>query len=545
MKTKILAFGLAALLGLGSQSCTELEDRSYQNILADNFKPAPDDAGAILSAAYVPWRQTMLLWNGVVRAQELTADQDIIPQRPNGWVDGGVYKRMHEHTWTSDDEVVRVSWSRTYSGINTCNRVLFQIESGQLDFGENQTSIISELKVLRASYYYILVDLFGNVPIITKFDVPEGFVPEQNTRKEVYDFIITEITENIGNLSEEVNTEYYGRFNKWAAYALLAKMYLNAEIFSDGNYTEWDACIDACDEIIDAAKYELEDEQSKVFITKNENSKEIIFALPFDETYVTDWNAFDFHMYTLQPSNQATYGFVDSPWGGVCCIPQFIDSFDPDDERLESSFIYGQQYDMSGNELYCTMGTSSGKLLSYINEVPSIDYSEEYHGYRWGKFEYAIGSTNRLSNDFPIFRYADVLMMKAEALLRDGDANGAAALVTEVRRRNFTDNPDKAVVTGSDLEGPTTYSYGRRDTYEETYDNVASIEFGRMLDELGWEFCQEGRRRQDMIRFGAFTTLSWLSHSKTQEYLNLFPIPKQQRLTNPNLEQNPGYPEDL
>lgn len=544
MKTKILALGLTALLGLGSQSCTELEDRSYHNILADGFQPAPDDAGAILSAAYVPWRQTMLLWNGVVRAQELGADQDVLPARPNGWVDGGVYKRMHQHAWTSDEEVVRESWGRTFTGINTCNRVLYQIESGQLDFGDKQNSVISELKVLRASYYYILVDLFGNVPIITQFDVPEGFLPEQSTRKEVYEFIIKEIKDNIGNLVEDVNTEYYGRFNKWAAYSLLAKMYLNAEVFSDGNYTEWQACIDACDEVIEAGKYELEAEQRLVFITKNENSKEIIFALPFDETYVTDWNAFDFHMYTLQPSNQATYGFTDSPWGGVCCTPQFIDSFDPDDERLKTSFIRGQQYDMSGNPLYCTMGTSAGKPLDYINEVPNIDSSEEYHGIRWGKFEYAVGITNRLSNDFPIFRYADILMMKAEALLRLGKADLAADLVTEVRERNFTDNPDKAVVTGDDLKAPTCYDYGRRDTYETTDQDASFIEYGRFLDELGWEFTQEGRRRQDMIRFGAYTTLTWFSHDASDETKNLFPIPKNQMLTNPNLEQNPGYPKD-
>ena len=211
-------------------------------------------------------------------------------------------------------------------------------------------------------------------------------------------------------------------------------------------------------------------------------------------------------MYTLQPSNQATYGFTDSPWGGVCCTPQFIDSFDPDDERLKTSFIRGQQYDMSGNPLYCTMGTSAGKPLDYINEVPSIDSSEEYHGIRWGKFEYAVGITNRLSNDFPVFRYADILMMKAEALLRLGKADLAADLVTEVRERNFTDNPDKAVVTGDDLKAPTCYDYGRRDTYETTDQDASFIEYGRFLDELGWEFTQEGRRRQDMIRFGAYTT---------------------------------------
>lgn len=85
-----------------------------------------------------------------------------------------------------------------------------------------------------------------------------------------------------------------------------------------------------------------------VFVTHNENSKEIIFALPFDETYVTDWNAFDFHMYSLQPENQATYNFKATPWGGACVIPQYIESFDPDDQRLKDDFISGPQYDKNG-----------------------------------------------------------------------------------------------------------------------------------------------------------------------------------------------------
>ena len=85
----------------------------------------------------------------------------------------------------------------------------------------------------------------------------------------------------------------------------------------------------------------METVRKNVFITHNENSKEIIFALPFDETYVTDWNAFDFHMYSLQPENQATYNFKATPWGGVCVLPQYIESFDPDDQRLKDDFISG------------------------------------------------------------------------------------------------------------------------------------------------------------------------------------------------------------
>lgn len=524
-------------------ACTKLEDQSFHNIIADQFSPSGDDLAALLGSAYVPWRQTLLLWNGVARAQMLPSDQDVIPARPNGWVDGGIYKRMHQHKWTSEDDVCIQSWERTYVGINACNRVLYQIESGEIELPGQEEAVIAELKVLRASYYYILVDLFGNVPLVTRFDVPDGFLPEQSARKDVYDFIISEITDNLPLLSRETGGEYYGRFNRWAAYTLLAKMYLNAQVFSDGAYVEWERCIEACDYVIQSALYALEAEQRLVFVTNNENSKEIILGLAFDETYVTDWNAFDFHLYTLQPSSQATYNFQAAPWGGVCCIPQYIDTFDPDDQRLAGGFIQGPQYDASGNELLCTMGSLSGQPLAYVNEVPSIDESQEIHGFRWGKFEYAQGITNRLSNDWPLFRYADVLMMKAEALLRSGRANEAAALVTQVRERNFRENPAKARVEANDLTQGSCYDYGRRDNLQApTYEGGSDVAFGRMLDELGWEFGQEGRRRQDMIRFGVFATKSWFSHDKDADnHCNLYPIPQKQLLSNGNLRQNPGY----
>lgn len=531
---------ISAVTLFGLASCTELEDTNYQNIIADGFQPTDEDVASLLSSGYVSWRKTMLLWNGVARAEMLSTDQDVLPARPNGWVDGGIYKRMHLHKWTSEDDIPLQSWVRTYDGINACNRVLYQIESGQIQLGNREAAVISELKVLRASYYYLLDDLFGNVPIITRFDVTEGYLPEQSTRKEVYEFIVQELVENIPNLSEEVNSEYYGRFNKWAGYTLLAKMYLNSEIFSDGAHKDYDKCIEACNQVLNCGKYNLESVRKNVFVTHNENSKEIIFALPFDETYVTDWNAFDFHMYSLQPENQATYNFKATPWGGVCVIPQYIDTFDPDDQRLRDDFIQGPQYDKNGNILLCTMGNLKGQPLTYVNEVYSIDNSEETHGFRWGKFEYAEGITNRLSNDFPLLRYADVYLMKAEALLRTGHADEAATLVTAVRERNFSSNPSKAVVTGEQLKGNSCYDYGRRDNVATSHDN-ATIEYGRMLDELGWEFSQEGRRRQDMIRFGVYTTRAWFSHDATDDTKNLYPIPNSQILTNGNLKQNPGY----
>lgn len=534
---KIYSIGLLGLLLAGNSACTNLLDDSYGQVVSENYAPkTEEEVSYLVNAAYIPWRETLLQWNGVVRSQELSADQDVIPARLGiGWVDGYIYKRWHEHTWTTEDDGVLQGWERTYNGINTCNRILSQIEEGVITVDEaTREPLIAELKVLRASYYYILVDLYGNVPIVTDFK--DSSLPKQSTRKEVFDFIIKEVTENIDLLSETPRGYYYGRFNKWAAHTLLAKMYLNAEIWS--GTPQWQKCIDECDAVIDFAnssnEYALEANQKNVFVTNNENSKEIIFALPFDEIYVTGWNDFDFHMYTLAPENQDTYQFTERPWGGVCAIPQFIDTFHPNDLRLAQNYIQGQQYTASGEILQRSDG--EGPLI-YTNSVPSIDASDVDDGYRWGKFEYAQGITNRLSNDWPLFRYADILMMKAEALMRSGQP-GAGELVTEVRKRAFEDIND-AIVTDQQLEEGSCYDYGRRDENLKTHEGGEDIKYGRFLDELGWEFCQEGRRRQDMIRFGVFTTKSWFSHDKSNPNRNLYPIPNKIMLTNSNLTQNP------
>lgn len=538
MKRYLITTVIAASLMV---SCTKLKDTSYNQIIASQFNPTGDDLNSLVGSAYVNWRSLLLNWNGVARAEEVSADQVVIPARPNGWVDGGIYRRIHEHKWTADDDVVSNSWGRTFAGITNCNRIIYQIESGGIPLTEGKENVIAELKVLRASYYYVLCDLFGNVPIVTDFNVPDGFLPQQSTRKQVYDFIVKEIKDNIALLSSKNDISTYARFNQWAAHTLLAKIYLNAEVYS--GTAEWTKCIEECDAVVNSgAGYILEADQRDVFKTTNENSKEIIFALPLDENYVTDWNAFDIHMQTLQPACQATYNLKSAPWGGICAIPQAVSSFDAEDSRLKTNWIQGQQYSASGAALNGTMGAASGKPLAFVNAVPNIDQSEETDGFRLGKFEIKMEANVQLSNDWPLLRYADVLMMKAEALLRNGQADAAAVLVTQVRNRAFKSNPTRATVTGADLLKTSVYDYGLRTTSATTHETGA-VQYGRFLDELGWEFNQEARRRQDLIRFGVFTTKSWFAHSPNGDYRKLYPIPRVEINKNGNLKQNDGYPQ--
>lgn len=536
--TAIIAFLLVAI-----SSCTDLKDTSYNQLIASEFVPTSSDLPALTGAPYVDWRGLLLQWNTLYRAQEVSGDEMLTPARPNGWVDGGVYRRIHEHKWTTDDDIVINVWTRAFQGVTNCNRIIFQVESNAIPVLEaDKKALIAEMKLLRASYYWVLCDMYGNVPIVDKFDVPAGFLPKQNTRKEVYDFIVKELTENIPLVSAANDQKTYGKFNQWAGHVLLAKMYLNAGVYT--GTAAWDKCITECDAIINSkatTKIDLEATQRNVFVTDNQNSKEIIFALPFDSKYVSDWNSFDIHMQTLDPGNQKTYNLEYSPWGGVCAVPQFISTFDTLDARYIDNYIKGQQYAANGDKIMATMGAYTGKPLIFRNYVAGVDQSDEVDGFRLGKFEIAMGASNRLSNDWPLFRYADVLMMKAECLLRTGKADEAAAIVTQVRARNFKSNPAKATVTGADLQKGSNYDYGLRNHITSTKEGGADIQFGRFLDELGWEFNQEARRRTDMIRFGAFTKKSWLSHSPNGDYRALYPIPGTEIAKNSNLKQNPGY----
>ncbi|WP_240047193.1 RagB/SusD family nutrient uptake outer membrane protein [Hymenobacter nivis] len=531
---------LLAMAGLGLfGSCTKLDDTSYNQIVANQFSPTTGDLSSLVGPAYGNWRTLFLEFNGAYRIQETSTDETVTPGRPNGWVDDGSYRRLHQHTWTALDPTPGYTWGEAFGGITNCNRVLYQVEQGQIPLTTGKEQLIAELRVLRASYYYMLCDLFGNVPIVDKFDVPAGFLPTQSTRAQVYAFVVKEITESLPQLATTVDASTYGRFNnKWAAEALLAKVYLNAGVYT--GQADWANCIAACDAVINSNSFQLEPVQANVFKTVNEGSKEIVFAIPFDEVYAT---GFRIHMQTLQPQNQQTYNGQASMWGGgICAIPQFINSYNPADGRLKTNWIQGQQYTSGGTPLVGVFGTTAGQPLAFTNTLSSVIFGTEDDGFRVGKFEIKQGVLQDLSNDFPLFRYADILLMKAEALLRTGQAAQAATLVTQVRQRNFTASPAQATVTAADLALGSSYPYGpAANNVVSPVQGGADIPFGRMLDELGWEFTAEGHRRQDMIRFGVFTKKSWLSHTPNGDYRTLMPIPQNVLNTNANLKQNPGY----
>ena len=525
---------VALFAALSSAACTDLTEVPYNEITEANFKPTAGDLAAMLAPAYTPMRSIWMGWYGMVDWQGETADMLLTPVRPNGWYDGGVYIQNHEHRWNpSSPGMPNSLWGNAYNGINNVNRVIYQIESGVLPItGEIRDVTLAELRAVRAYYYYLLLDNFGNVPIVVDYTDTEP--PDQKTRKEVYDFVVQELLDVIPKLPVD-HASMYGRMHQWAAKALLARIYLNAEVYT--GTPQWDEVLAVTEDIMNSGRFQLDATYRRPFSRNNHESPEIIFAVPYDAVYGQCSN---FHMKTLKPDLRYVFNLNAGPWGGSAANPQFIDTYDPDDGRLKDTWLMGPQFD------------NQGRGYDFVKYVPSIYQTEFHHGYPVWKYEVYAGMTGCSDVDYPDIRYAEVLMMRAEALLRKGDADAAAALVTQVRERNFTGAAaSKAVVTGAELLQGSRYNYGWYDTDGIVKDGPggnpvtnggADVKYGRFYDELRWEFAVEGRDRQMAIRFGVFTTKMWFNHQPTNsDHIILFPIPQSRINANPKLKQNPGY----
>ncbi|MEH6305912.1 RagB/SusD family nutrient uptake outer membrane protein [Olivibacter sp. CPCC 100613] len=474
-------------------------------------------------------------WAGV---QETSSDELVMPANASGWDDGGIYKRIHLHTWNSENEQMSAMWNSFYKGVINANRIisLFDEDKIPLSDGLTKEGILAEVRVIRAFFYWLICDNFGEAPLVTAVDTE---LPAKVSRAELFQFIISEINTAIPALSKDNSQQFYGRFNKWAAKALLANVLLNAEVYS--GTSAWQECIQQCDDVITSGKYSLNANFRDIFTTNNEHSPEIIFAIPFEETV---GGGFLFHMFSWHASLKAKANMQATPWGAgsAMAVPQFIDTYDPTDERLADTWLMGPQYAADGKTPLLGAYDRAGKPLVFTKDIPDGLYTGESEGYRMNKFSVKMGAMYNLDNDFPFFRYADILLMKAECLLRSGNSDEAATLVNQVRARAFKKDPQKALITGNELQQNSRYHYGYVEDYNLVDEgNTTPVQYGRMLDELGWEFAWEGHRRRDMIRFSIFTQKSWLSHKPNGDYRITFPIPQQTINSNPNLTQNQGY----
>lgn len=543
MKFSIVKYTAAAVLVL-SVSCTNLDEKEvlYDQVTQDDFFTTDAEYLAALGAAYTNLYGTFGNADNIMPLQEVTSDEIVVPTRGADWGDGGHWVRLKTHTYNPDDPRPLNSWNVLYAGVNTCNRVLSIFEP----LGTDQSKIyIAELKALRAVYYYWLLDLFGNVPLSIDFSQAEP--PANNTRQEVYDFVEKELLENIPSLPETGpnDASTYGRVNYYTAYAVLAKLYLNAQVYT--GTPQWDKAIAACDEVINSGKFALMANYSDNFKKENKGSTEFIWAIPYDDIKAT---GFTIPLITLNPAQQAVYNLGLQPWNGFASVQEFYQSYidpsqnpgpqgtvvglDPEgtpttgtlDKRL-SNFIVGPQYQADGISPLIDGAADATDpdgpaivFTPYVNELEPAAWRQA--GARIGKWEIYKGGTGNLSNDYCIFRYADILLTKAEALCRKSNNWNdpiALALINQIR------------------------------TLHGGVDVYTSMTADKFLAERGREMFAEATRRQDMIRFGNYNS-EFRFHAQDPadnlgpngiNHLNVFPIPATQINANQNLKQNPGY----
>ena len=538
----------AIILGVAS-GCTKLDTPVYSNIENANFWKTPDQVAAGIAPAYTQL-QGLCVWD----FQELngvSTDEIIIPTRGNDWYDNGNHQRVYLHNWTPTEETVNSAWSTIFGGIGKCNFIL-DVVNGLPEKPSNIDNINAELKALRAYYYLLAVDNFGNVPIVSSFQTDPSTV-KNNTRQEVYTLIETELKASIPLLSPTVDNSTYGRVTKWMAFATLAKLYLNAQVYT--GTAHWADCAAACDSIILSGKYSLEPGYFDNFKPTNDNSKENIFVVPFDNKYI---GGNDKERQTLHYNQNPTFGLLPgSMYNGWCTHGDFYyGNYDTTSvysanagkiyrtfkDQRTGQFLVGQQY----SDLYPYPPDKNvlvfSKTDSLFDNIP-LAYQPNFtllsdptaagriSGARQIKYYPEAGANGSQSNDVVLFRLADILLMRAEAIMRGaaaGSTGSAADLVNQVRLRAYS--------------GDAAHNW-----------TTANITPANLLAERARELAWEGWRRQDLIRFDVADgthnfdgarggTRAPKKAADAGTYTRLFPIPDAQHSSNPNLVQNPGYP---
>lgn len=525
-KTTIFSLLTGWGLLLGTSSCMNLDEDVYDKLPAEDFGQSKTEINALVGSVYTTLK---CYWpSNFMYLSECGGSMAVVPTRYGGdWYDGGQYREIYMHTWTSQTSVVKDSWKKATMAIGTCNYTISIVENSTVLTDTEKAEMIAEIRGVRAFWTYTMLDYWGNIPLVTEYKGPgEKVLPATESRQNVFNWLLTEVAA-IADQCPESGADTYGKFTKGAAYTLLAKLYLNADAWgvttSENNYQK---VVECCDKVMTLG-YILEPDWKANFVVTNQNSKEAILASCFSSTDTgSDTNKKNELMnQTLHYKDKYSLGGTFSSWNGICAQPDYVKLFDPEDPRYTGSFLIGKQYDKTTGEIIIT---DHGYDLDHTVEVSMIP-GTEYDGTTWGavnqhdgarclKWEYAPDLVSAMENDFHIFRLADVYLMKAEALLRGGGSVAEATrLVNLIRER----------------------AYGNA---EHNYDTV---DLDKIQLERRFELAWEGWSRQDDIRFGCFTKGMWASSNcarKTDDYLKLYPVSQDAWQTNPKVSQNPGYP---
>ena len=518
MKTTIknFALGLAGAIALGA--CTDLDETVYSEMPMDNFFKNEKELVANAGRAYTKmqgYNAEQSLWTLLLQA----SDECAVPATNTGsWYSGGRYQEVQNNIIPSSNRLLKKGWDWIFNGIAACNEIIYETELSDIEF-EGKDKILAEMKTLRAFFYYEAMANWGNIPFTINY-TDTGY-PEQKDRRFIFDFLLGELSDElISKLDRHPAPNNYGRANQATAYCILAKMYLNAERwFGTPMYAQAEQATKAVMEIGD---YVIEDSYAANFAVKNENSKENIFVIVYDNAAIPSGSR-SFYLYTLtlEPESCATFNISASPWSGFICQPDFFQTYEEGDLRRDLTWLHGPQFDVNGKPIMV-----NGEQMSYNPVFPETKYynanggRDKFDGARICKWPYQTdglltSGETCMDNDFAIFRYADVVLMHAEALVRQGKAPQAAEMaeLQKIRTR----------------AGLQPFSAGQL-TLDALY-----AERGR---ELAWE----GWRHEDMIRFGKYLQLSWAHPAQDGEtFRELFPIPSEILNANPRLTQNPHY----
>ena len=495
MLPKKACLGLGLLLALSS--CTDLNEHLYDKVSQDNYGKTSSEVATIVGGAYATLRgygANTPEGAGVICyptceyvffTQECSSDEACIPTRGTDWFDGGRYQQFQRHNWDVKNTGILSVWRYNFTGVSKINAIIHQVEQSGLST-EDKQKVEAELRGLRAYYYYNLLDCFGNVPIVTDFTQKE--LPANSPRKDVFAFIEKELKDILPILPSGTT---YAKFTQNVANTLLARLYLNAEVYT--GTPRWQDCLDACSKV---QGYSLTPNYKASFAIQNEKSPEIIFSIPYDHKQGTVGNylaSMTYHYNQKLAFDPA--GVYQWCGNGICAQPGLYSSFDEKDVRRQCLLI-GQQYSAKdGSEVLM----DDGSPLNYTEEIDNFTDAAKNAGARLNKYEWVL------------MRYAEILMMQAECNFRLGYTPTALTYINQIRKR-------------AGLNDLTTLTLEDLDT------------------EWKHEFVFENLRRTTNIRFGTYYQAWWEKPADPADHhTGIYPIPQEELNKNPNLKQNPGY----
>ncbi len=531
MTKSLGATGVLTLLLL-APACTDLTEVPQSSITPEHFYRNETEAIGGLASIYAGLRS---LNGNFYQVTEVSTDEMIVPTRGTDWYDGGVWLDLHRQTWGANSPAglgqIDGAWVDLFNGVARANVLLAALQN--VNFA-TKPGIVAEARVLRALYYFNLMDLYGGVPIVcpeTANPVCHGIeieTRERNTRAEVSKFIEDELNAARPDLPTKWSAAMNGRITQGAVDAMLASLYLNAQVFTGTVTTaglqkgtaRWQDAITAADKILNSGNYTLTTDASvgcstpgcgwrSNFRADNGNSPENIFVIKYLNQ---PGLGLVLAMATLH-YNQYSGG--ETPWNGFSTIADTYNAFDAADQRRQI-FLAGPQVNQVTG---LPVTDRAGNPLVFDPVITDDANAKENTGVRIMKYPVDPNHLDRENgNDYVLFRLAEIYLIKAEALNELGQTAQAIALVNTVRARVF--NPPKPVAAA---------------TQQQARDVI--------LNERLFELTDEGKRRQDLIRMGAYNR-PWLfksAASLTQPYRILMPISLKQLGTNPKLVQNPGY----